>query len=441
MARANPVENQSPDKRVRPMTGRSAGDGRPRPALAALLVLGLAALAFGDEAARLLSLDEAVGQALGRNPAVLRARQEADAARGRRLQLQAAPAPELSFEAAALPLWNDKGGEEFSLGLRQLVEFPGKRGLRREIGRSGEAQAALELERVRSIVRGRVEKAYWQAVHARRQLDGLTSVMATLEEYSELAAARYKSGQVPYLDIVRGRVETLRLRNEIVEARRNLKERTAALELLMGERDYAPLDLSTDMGFTPVGKSLEELKAAALAGSSLRLAAERRRQAEHAAALARKAGLPDFTVGLFTPSKRLGGWGFEVGLTLPFFSTSARGAAVESEAMERQVAIAAEARRSGALFALESAYADARALEDEIVLFRDTMMREVEESLKAGLLNYQYGRADSLGVLDIVRGLKDARAEFLRALLNHQLALIDIATAGEDDGFGAASND
>lgn len=75
------------------------------------------------------------------------------------------------------------------------------------------------------------------------------------------------------------------------------------------------------------------------------------------------------------------------------------------------------------------------------MLFRDTMMREVEESLKAGLLNYQYGRTDSLGVLDIVRGLKEARAEFLRALLNHRLALIDIATAGEDDGPGVASVD
>jgi outer membrane protein TolC len=158
-------------------------------------------------------------------------------------------------------------------------------------------------------------------------------------------------------------------------------------------------------------------------------------------ALARKAGLPDFTVGLFTPSKRLGGWGFEVGLTLPFFSTARRGAALETEALEKQAAVVAEARRNGALFALESAYADAKSLEDEIVLFRDTMMREVEESLKAGLLNYQYGRTDSLGVLDIVRGLKEARAEFLRALLNHRLALIDIATAGEDDGPGVASVD
>jgi outer membrane protein, heavy metal efflux system len=440
MARANPYDRRSRRRPRRKPMSRSAVGACGRPVLACLLALGFSALVFG-EGGRALSLDEAVGRAVDRNPRVLQAQKDVEAARGRRLQLEAVPNPELSFEAAALPLWNDKGGEEFSLGIRQLIEFPGKRGLRRGIGRSGEGQAALGLERARNVVRGRVERAYFLAAHARKRLDGLGSILETLKAYAELAGERYRSGQVPYLDIIRVRLETLRLQNEIVEARRDLKEKTAALELLMGEPEYEPLEFSTDIGFMPLGRSLDELKASALAGSALRLAEARREQAALSLALARKSGRPDFTVGLFTPSKRLGGWGFEVGMTLPVFRQGPRGAAVEAEALSGQASLETEARTRRVLFVIEGAYADAVALEEQIALFRDSLIREVEESLKAGLISYQYGKSDALGVLDIVRSLKETRAEFLRALLNHRLALIDIATAGDDEDLGSGSVD
>jgi outer membrane protein TolC len=384
---------------------------------------------------RTLTLDDAVDRALSRHPAVLLAQKEVDAARGRRLQLEAVPNPELSFEAAALPLWNSKGGEEFSLGLRQLFEFPGKRRLRGEIGKSGVDQATIEFERARNVVRGRVEAAYFRAAYAQKRLAELDSILATLKQYSELAAERYKSGQVPYLDLIRGRLESLRVQNEIVEARRELKERTVAVSLLMGDQAYEPLDFSTDIGYSPLTRSLDEVKSAALAGSTLRLAGARQKQAGLALSLARKAGLPDFTLGLFSPSKRLGGWGFEVGLSLPLFRRGFRGASLEAEAVSLQAGIAAEGRARRVLLAVERSYADALALEEQIGLFQDSLIREVEESLKASLINYQYGKSDALGVLDIVRSLKETKAEFLRALLNHRLALIEIAICGEDESF------
>jgi len=394
------------------------------------------ALAADDRA---VTLDEAVAQSLARHPDILQAQQGVEAARGRSRMLGALSAPELSFEAAGLPLWESNTDEEFSLGLRQVLEFPGKRGLRRDIGRSGEEQAGIELERTKNLVRNRVEKAYFEAASAERRLAVLESVLTTLKEYSELAAERYKIGQSAYLDLVRGRLESLRVQNEIVEGRRELKERTATLLLAMGDGSYEPLTFPTEIGFSPLGQSWEELKEKALAGSSLRLAGARRQQFEFAHSLARKAGLPDFTVGLFVPSKKLGSWGFEIGLTLPFLSRGPGGAAIEAEAQSRQAAIGADAQRLRVLFALEKAYADAKALEEQIGLFRDSLIRDVEEALKAGLVNYQYGKSDALGVLDIVRSLKEVRAEYVRALLNHRLALIDIAAAGEEDGLGPSN--
>jgi len=385
---------------------------------------------------RALTLEDAIALAMERNPRVLKAGQGLDAARGRRLQLEAVPNPELTFEALGLPLWSSAGEREFSLGLSQLIEFPGKRSVRKELGLAGEAEAGLEFERVRKVVRGQVKRAYLRAAYAQRRLAELESILSTLDEYTSLAVERYKSGQVPYLDVIRGRLETLRLRNDLVEARRELKDRGLALNLLLGGRGFEPFEFSSGIPYEPLGLSREELEAAALSGSALRLAESARKQADLSLTLARKARLPDFSMGLFVPSKRLGSWGVEFGLTLPLRGGAFRGAALEAEAAARQAELTVGGTTRGVLYVLARAYEDATALEEQIRLFQDTLLRDVQESLQAALAGYRYGKSDALGVLDIVRGLKESRAEFLRALLNHSLALVDIATAGEGGDIG-----
>ncbi len=397
-----------------------------------LLVLAVPAVRAQEQP---ITLDEAVARALSHHPAVLQARHEIDAAMGRRLQLEAVPNPELSFEAAGLPLWKSNGEKEFSLGLSQVIEFPGKRAVRTEIGRSGEGRAQLDLERIQNVVRGRVERAYFRAAYAQRRIEDLESMLRTLREYADLAAERYRSGQVPYLDVIRGRLESLRLQNELVEARRDLKDKTMAVNLLMGASAFEPLRFATEIAYVPVAQSLADLRSTALSGSAVRVASSVEKQAALTLDLAKKSGLPDFSVGLFLPSKRLGAWGVGFGLTLPLRRNEFRGAAMEAEAASRQAAVASEGTARRVLFVLEKSYADALALEEQIGLFRDSLLRDVEESLKASLTNYQFGKSDALGVLDIVRSLKESRAEFLRALLNHTLALIDIATAGDDEAI------
>ena len=385
---------------------------------------------------RSITLEEAVALALDRHPAVVLARQGVDAARGRRMQLEAVPNPELTFEAVGLPLWNTSGEKEFSLGFSQMIEHPRKRAVRRDIGALGEARAQIELDRARNVVRGRVERAYFEAAFAQKSLADLESLLLTLEDYTGLAVERYKAGEVAYLDVVRGRLETLRARNQIVEGRRLLKEKTLALSLLLGDSGYTPLNFSTPVGFAPLGRTWEELKAAALAGSSLRLAAEGEKLAGRSLALARTMTLPDFALGFFLPSKRLGGWGVEFGLSLPLQRKAPRGAAIEAEALAGQAAVSTAARTREVLAVLERSYADALALEEQIRLFQDSLLREVEESLKSGIITYRFGKSDSLSVLDIVRSLKEVRFEYLKALLNHRLSLIDIAAAGEEGSFG-----
>src|SRR5512136_330404 len=167
-----------------------------------------------------LTLDQAVSQALARNPDVLAARAGLDAARGRTLQLRSRPAPDLAASVEGLPLpgLRKEGDEvEVHLGLEQIFEYPGKRFLRSEIGREGEDMAAAELDRVRVLLTARVKRAYWRSVFAAGAAEALERSAGRLDALLEDLQAKYRTGAGGYDDVLRARAEKARLRNQVLD--------------------------------------------------------------------------------------------------------------------------------------------------------------------------------------------------------------------------------
>ena len=378
-----------------------------------------------------LSLEQAVARALARNPAVLQARSRLEAARGRRLQLSARPNPELVLSAEGLPLGNGAGEKEFSLGVLQLLEFPGKRALRMRAGEWDEEAAAAELERVRSVTAARAEAAYLDAVYAAEVVRTLEAALETLNEFQALAATKFKVGQAPYLDVVRGRLELLRLQNDLYEARRDHRARLTALRILLGADNEVPFALTTPLAFVPLDRSLEDWRAGLSRSPLLRTLEARRRQAEAILALSKKARLPDLAAGLFYPSQRFKAWGFEFSLALPVGTAAYRGAEAEAAAALAEADTEIQARRLRAEVLLRRLYADAETLAEQLRVFEAEVLIEVEAALKTALANYQFGRAEALEILDLFRSGQDVRLEYLRALRHYRVALTELRVAGE----------
>ncbi len=397
----------------------------------ACLLASTAAAVSSAAADESLSLEQAVSLALARNPEVIQARNRLEAARGQSLQLAARPNPELVLSAEGLPLGSGTGEKEVSLGVQQLLEFPGKRALRLQAGERGEEAAAAELDRVQSVTAARTEAAYLDAVHAVEVVRALEAALATLKEFQSLAAAKFKVGQAPYLDVVRGRLEVLRLHNDLTEARRAHRARLAALNLFLGAEGEEPLNLTTPLAFVPLDRSLEEWRSGLAQSSSLRTLEARKRQAEAVLALAKKSRLPDISAGLFYPSKRLKAWGFEFSLALPIMSAAYRGAETEAGAVLAEAETELRARRLKAEVLLRRVYADAETLAEQLRIFEAEVLAEVEASLRTALTNYQFGRAEALDILDLFRSGQDVRLEYLRALRHYRIALAELRLAGE----------
>jgi len=387
-------------------------------------------------ASETLTLEQAIQTALQRNPGILLAQKELAAAMGKRLQMTAAADPTLVFSDEGLALNKAKDGsfeKEYSLGLEQNLEFPGKRALRGEIGRAGEDLAALALDKARLLLGASVKKAYYQAVLSRRTLESLDQASSLLDRFMENLVIKYQAGDASYRDFLRAKIEKARLQNRIIEERRAATAFRAELNILLGNKGDDTAALVTDIVFVPLQKELTAIQEEIRASSpTLKMLAAKLRQFEAGRRLAKKNGLPDFSLGLYFPSLRSGAWGFSIGLNLPVWRTRRQGEVMEAGAAADQALISLEAEERRLMIRIENAYAGVKAADEQVKLFEQKLLKDMGDEIRLAVNQYQYGKIEFFNLLDLYRTYAATQFEHLKALFHYLLALSDLEVAGEE---------
>lgn len=390
------------------------------------------------EASEPLAVEQAVTLALARNPSILAARKKVEAAEGRLLQARAIPDPEISVEVNGIPSGFTLGAaEEQRIGISQPFEFPGKRDLRTRLGQDALLRAGLELERTQRLVIVEVRKGFYRVLAEEKGLEILRRLRETLEQVQETVIARYRAGSVPYTEINRTRIESGRIQNEIAEAERRLQASRRALLLLLGRSPEHPLRLRGSLTDPQTVQTTLDSVEEALARSLTRRIRELDvASAEKSLGLARMSYYPDFRLGVFydrlNGPEPIRGWALIGGMSIPLWGFwKQRGNVREAEAVQGEAQVRSEATlrviRAAAANAL-SRVAVARAQGEN---YRTRLLPEAEDALHAGLTQYQYGRIDTLNLLDLSRSYRATHLEAIQAALAYQEALADLSVSGE----------
>ncbi|MGB9907642.1 MAG: TolC family protein [Candidatus Saccharicenans sp.] len=382
-----------------------------------------------------LTLEQAVELASQQNPSLLALAREIEAARGQTLVDSALPEAEVGLELAGLDFPGARQVEqEITLGVVQTIPFPGKLRLRAQAGRLVEAEARLRWQKARLLLAAEVRKVYFRCLFHQKTVEILLKNLDLLEEIQKNAMARYALAAVPYSDILRVRLEIARTRNDLLAARNDLKVGWQELALLLGLKGEHPLVLTSSLEQPPIDWKLEEWLARKKELSpSLQLARLRQEQAEVFGQLVLKNRWPNFSLGFFSPSKKLGATGLSFGLSYPLFSR-------KRLAGEK---ILAEAEKQKALFASQAAerFYESRSRQaagslvqslEQVRIFEESLLGETEAVLEKALSDYRLGRLDSLNLMDLYRQSSLVRLEYYRALYLYQNALADLEIAGED---------
>ena len=384
-------------------------------------------------AGKVLTLEEAMNLALRANPEILQAEQEIQVWRGQALQLTSWPFPEIAFSREGLNLNRKKGESEINLGLQQFIEFPGKRSLRRQYSQSGIEAASWRLEARKKIILSQVKKAYYLVGQAQEILSYYRSLLDFFNESLRTAQLRYEAGEVPYLDVIRLELEKLRLRNEILQAEKDLEERWLDLNLLLGSEIRERREVEVKLKFEPLARSLEQILEEISRRPSLISLSQEVERARTEVKLAQKSLLPDIQIAFYYPSLRTSSVGFQIGTSLPLWRSTQKGAVAQAMAQQRMAEIALEFRRRQIISGVISLFNRIKSLENRLQLFEQSLLEETRSMLHLTISLYAQGKAGFLDLLDVYRLNRETYLAFLTTLFEHYLALAELEVAGESD--------
>ncbi|MEP7027335.1 MAG: TolC family protein [Candidatus Eisenbacteria bacterium] len=402
--------------------------------LALALLLARPLPACGQAAGSPLSLEAAIRQALERNPEVRAAARETDAARARRRQAGALEAPILTYEAGKLGTSVTREERETSVRLSQGFPLPPQRSRALELGAAEVAIAEEQQESVALRLRGDVTRAYRRLQVDVLALSTLGELQNSATDLEELTGNRLRSGGAGYLDALRARVERVRLGNEVIEAERSLQANRRTLNVLLARASDQPIEPSDSLSFVALTDSLPELVASALASRPrVRLARLQARREGAALAQAKSLFLPtaEISIGVDrVPGSDTPGVGFGVSITLPFAPwTDRRARVAEARALEGSAQARLETTEREVEALVRDAYANARSAGQLVTRLQGSLLPDAQDAVHAAVQGYQFGQIDGLALFETLRTYRSVQLEYVRSLLNYELALTDLTTA------------
>ena len=395
-------------------------------------------------------LDALVAEALLRNPDVVAALADAEAAGFRVAPARTLPDPFLSFnyqnDGTAISL-----GEEdmtFLGGMfSQTFPWPGKLRLAGEEARQRAEEVRVgSVGRARLAVEARVRRAYYEYLLAQALLELIEDRDRSWREISAIVRERYAVGFGVQQDVLRGQAEVLRLDEARVDQAAKVANSRAELNRTIGRPQVTPIQTTGRLDFRPEVPDLESLLESARDRSPELAAAERGIEAGRTrVALARRDFLPDFTASA-GPMYR-GGldpmWQVGLGITLPIYAGSRQRPRLAAAGAELR---ADEARASNVRLELElqtrERFENLNAALKIARIYRDGVLPVDRLSLESAVGSYRSGKVPFVTVLEALNTLYADRAIYLTRLAESEAwrVAIDEAdpSAAGDMSAGAA---
>lgn len=375
-----------------------------------------------------LSLEQALRIAYISNPKMLEARKEISASKGRWIQAEAPPNPELGLDVGGLKR-HAKGegdkqirdGKVDAVTVEQPLDPLGVRFLRGRIAWDEVKIAKGGLELTWARVRQEVLGFYTAILTNEKALDIAEENLNVTRQFFTRAETRYQSGNALQSDVIRARIEVSRAENDLLVAEKNLKVSKGKMNLALGRTVEYPLELSDSLSYNSLQLQYAEIMKQALAkradirNETTRLKA--RKKSFWSALL--KVIFPQMGIGIERTTEDYENdtalllkatyslWGFNLG--------EVKEAKAEKE--KQQVILEALKREVG--LEVYEAFLESE-LSDKQVSLQKKALEEANELLRQVTLRYEGGDVPFLTFLENIRTIKETRLSYFNALRSYK---------------------
>jgi outer membrane protein, heavy metal efflux system len=380
-----------------------------------------------------LVLPELVQEVLARNPEIVAARKQWEAATNRIVQARSLDDPILSVQLWNIPQpFKATQADNSIFGLSQNLPFPGKLALKGDVAsRSAEITEQAVRAKERELV-ARLKRDYYDLFVAQKAIQIHHEQVDLLRQFVAIANAKFRGGMGSQADVLKAQVELSLLLQHLPVLEQRRKTAEAMLNTLLDRNPALPLGVAQEPAQLPLEESVDKLHRLALNDRPELKAAEldvQRNEQSHA--LARRQYYPDFNVAFqrFQNYQANDGFGAYVAMSIPFaFWTKPKyDAGVQEAAAGVAVARAQQhTLENMTRFQINDLLAKLRATDQVATLYRTTILPQAEQGLEAARVEYRAGKAGFLDLIDAQRAWRKFQLEYFTALVDRQHRLAEL---------------
>jgi cobalt-zinc-cadmium efflux system outer membrane protein len=381
-----------------------------------------------------ISLDEAVREAIDHNLTLLAERYSVSAAQARIITAGLRPNPVLTLNGmfpTSTTLDNGVSPREQVVRTDVVFERGSKRERRIEVAEDAKSVAELQLlDTMRTIVLD-VQNSVIDVALARQNLTLARESLDAFDAVVQVNTERVRTGDLALVELSRSRLAALQFQNDVRTQQSKLAIAQNRLKELLGRTDAGLIDVTGDLRRDPDPIDLTSIRQRALeARPDLRaLKADQARTAADVR-LQIAQGKVDYTVSgevhrqFQPPLTDSHGYVYGVYLSvpLPIFNRN-QGEMARARVEEQQAAARVAAREAEVYREVDAAYQSYAAARDIVTNIESRMLDQAREVRTTMEYSYRRGEASLIEFLDAVRAFNDtmhsyneARAEFARSL-------------------------
>ena len=392
-----------------------------------LIFLSLTAAFSQEETEEKAVLAEMIQLALSQNPQIRAAEQEWQASLEGIPQAKALPDPMLSYSYFGQSVETRLGPQRNKISVTQKFPFFGKLSLKGEIARSQAWMFESQYRAVKADVELKVKQAFFSLYWLDKSLSISHEEKEVIRRLARVAQKKYETGQATQQDVLKAQLEISNVMDRILTLAQGRKAVAVELNSLLDRLAETPIGAVEEIEAPELRVELDKLyEWAKETRPELRKVGYLIEKNEKGLKLAQKNYFPDFQVmvdyidiggGTTTsPEDGRNAWMASIGISMPIWRKKLRAGEAEeatklkaSESLYKNVENETLSRVNGLFYEVKTA-------EEQIKLYKFSLLPQAEQSFKASEIGYLTGKVDFLNLLDSERMILMIKNGYYKAI-------------------------
>lgn len=380
-----------------------------------------------------LTLQQAIAEALASNPSIRAAQRRTDASRARVPQAKALDDPQVGVEFYNVPIdtADITRSDDIDYRVEQNIPFPGKRRMRGWVARhDAEVVAAQSGAEIRDQLLD-LKTTYYELYHIDRSLEVNRENQALLGQLLGAMQTNYASGQDSADALLKLQVELSLLNNESIVLKQERLSHMVHLKALLNRSSHESLTIPRHLQWPRLKESLAEIIVLSLQTRPELSSLEAMEQRERARlTVAKQSYLPDFSVQFAykqRPDDREDVWSQSTMINLPLFWGGKRGQVREARANLQATRAERESMLVHTHHGIEQAYSAFRAAEQLLNSYQNGILPQARTTLEVARTGYSSGKTGVQYLIDAARTHQNLQLSYYgyQALLGRRFAELE----------------